>query len=92
LEPDWRKGIAEVRRVLKPGGKFFFEWVTGSFLRLPYPFVTEGFGRMEAPNPQQLMKELECRGIMVGQNFVCPRLAALTGFVGDLVGVGLAAE
>jgi ubiquinone/menaquinone biosynthesis C-methylase UbiE len=23
LEPDWRKGIAEVRRVLKPGGKFF---------------------------------------------------------------------
>ena len=50
--------------------------------------VTEGFGRMEVPNPGQLMKELECQGIMVGQNFVCPRLAALTGFVGDLVGVG----
>jgi hypothetical protein len=47
---------------------------------------------MEAPNAQQLMKELECRGIMVGQNFVCPKLAALTCFVGDLVGVGLAAE
>ena len=92
LEPDWRQGIAEVRRVLKPGGKFFFEWVTGSFLRLPYPFVTEGFRRMEAPNPGQLMKELECQGITVGQNFVCPRLAALTGFVGDLVGVGLVAK
>src|SRR5437870_2535104 len=92
LEPDWRIGIAEVRRVLKPGGKFFFEWVTGKFLRLPYPMVTEGFGRMEAPNPGQLMKELECQGITVGQNFVCPRLAALTGFVGDLVGVGNVAQ
>jgi ubiquinone/menaquinone biosynthesis C-methylase UbiE len=91
LEPDWRKGISEVHRVLKPGGKFYFEWVTGRFLRLPYPFVTEGFGRMPAPHPEQLLKELECRDIMVGQNFVRPRLAALTGFVGDLVGVGRAA-
>jgi len=90
LERDWRKGISEVRRVLKPGGKFYFEWVTGRFLRLPYPFVTEGFGRMEVPHSRELLKELEGQGIMVGQNFVCPRLAALTGFVGDLVGVGRA--
>src|SRR5881628_29110 len=66
--------------------------ISGRFLRLPYPFVTEGFGRMEAPNPAQLLKELECQGITVGQNFVCPRLAALTGFVGDLVGVGNVAQ
>jgi ubiquinone/menaquinone biosynthesis C-methylase UbiE len=92
LEPDWRKGIAEVRRVLKPGGKFFFEWVTGRFLRLPYPILTENFGRMEAPNAEQLIKELECQGIMVGQNFVCPKFAALSGFAGDLVGVGRVAE
>jgi ubiquinone/menaquinone biosynthesis C-methylase UbiE len=88
LEPDWRQGIAEVRRVLKPGGKFFFEWVTGSFLRLPYRLVTERFGVMVAPNPGELMKELERQGIIVGPNFVCPKLAALSGFVGDLVGVG----
>jgi ubiquinone/menaquinone biosynthesis C-methylase UbiE len=92
LELDWRKGISEVRRVLKPGGKFYFEWVTGRFLRLPYPLVTEGFGRMEAPHPRELLQEIESQGIMVGQNFVCPRLAALSGFVGDLVGVGRAAE
>ena len=88
LEPDWRKGIAEVRRVLKPGGKFYFEWVTSRFLRLPYPFVTENFGRMEAPNSGQLINALERQGIMVGQNFVCPKFAALSGFVGDLLGVG----
>jgi len=92
LEPNWRKALAEVRRVLKPGGKFFFEWVTNSVLRLPYPLVTEGFGRMEPPSPGLLMQELESEGIMVGQSFVCPRIAALTGFVGDLVGVGRVAE
>lgn len=91
LEPDWRKGIAEVRRVLKPGGKFYFEWVTDRFLRLTYPFVTEGFGGMEAPHRSELLKELESHGIMVGENFVRPKLAALSGFVGDLVGVGRAA-
>jgi SAM-dependent methyltransferase len=92
LEPDWPKAIAEVRRVLKPGGKFFFEWVTGSLLRLPYPLTTEGFGRMKAPDPKQLMLELERHGIVVGQNFVCPRVAAASSFVGDLVGVGVATE
>ena len=29
---------------------------------------------------------------MVGQNFVCPKFAALSGFVGDLLGVGRIAE
>src|SRR5262245_27062953 len=92
LEPEWRAAIAEVRRVLKPGGKFFFEWVTGSLLRLPYPLTTEGFGRMKAPDPKQLMLELEHHGIIVGQNFVCPKIAAASSFVGDLVGVGVVAE
>jgi SAM-dependent methyltransferase len=90
LEPDWQKAIAEVRRVLKPGGKFFFEWVTGSLLRLPYPLTTEGFRRMKVPDPKQLMQELENQGIIVGLRFVYPKVAALTGFIGDLVGVGVA--
>jgi ubiquinone/menaquinone biosynthesis C-methylase UbiE len=88
LEPDWRQGIAEARRVLKPDGRFYFEWVTNRFLRSPYPLVTEGFGRMESPSPDQLMRELERQGIKVGQNFVCPKLMALSGFSCDLLGVG----
>lgn len=31
--PDWQTGIAEIRRVLKPGGTFFFEEVTGAALK-----------------------------------------------------------
>jgi ubiquinone/menaquinone biosynthesis C-methylase UbiE len=92
LEPNWRKAIAEVRRVLKPGGKFFFEWVTSGILRLPYPLVTEAFGRMESPTPPLLIHELERQQIKVGESFVCPRLAAWTGFVGDFVGVGRVGE
>ena len=92
LEPNWRKAFEEVRRVLKPGGKFFFEWVTSSVLRMPYPLVTEAFGRMEPPHPALLIQELERQGIMVGQSIVRPRIAALTGFVGDLVGVGRVAK
>jgi ubiquinone/menaquinone biosynthesis C-methylase UbiE len=87
LEPQWRQALGEVRRVLKPGGKFFFEWVTDRFLRLPYPLVTENFRGMGFPDPGLLIKELEERGLVVGQNFVRPRLAAMSGFVGDLVGV-----
>ncbi|MGB6974097.1 MAG: class I SAM-dependent methyltransferase [Terracidiphilus sp.] len=31
--PDWQKSIAEIRRVLKPGGTFFFEEVTRAALQ-----------------------------------------------------------
>jgi ubiquinone/menaquinone biosynthesis C-methylase UbiE len=30
--PNWQQGIAEIRRVLKPGGRFFFEEVTRTAL------------------------------------------------------------
>ncbi|MBS1805678.1 MAG: class I SAM-dependent methyltransferase [Acidobacteria bacterium] len=31
--PDWQKSIAEIQRVLKPGGRFFFEEVTRAALQ-----------------------------------------------------------
>jgi len=47
---------------------------------------------MQSPSPALLLQELERRGILVGRSFVRPRLAALTGFVGDFVGVGRVAS
>lgn len=88
LEPDWPKAVSEVRRVLKPGGKFYFELVTSRALRLSYPLVTEAFQSMDPPHPALFLQELERQGIVVGRNFIQPRLAALTGWVGDLIGVG----
>lgn len=70
LEPNWQKAISEVRRVLKPGGRFFFELVTSRFLRVAYPLMTEGFENMNPPGPKQFIDELDRYGIAVGQNFV----------------------
>ncbi len=89
LEADWRRGLAEVRRVLRPGGRYYFEWVTGKVLRLPYGLVGERLARVAVPTPAQLVRALEASGFAVGAQLLCPRLAARTGFVGDLVGVGV---
>ncbi len=88
LEPDWRQALAEVARVLAPGGKYYFEVVTSRLLRIPYPLLTEAFGSMEPPGADAFLDELARIGIDVGGNFVRPRFAAVTGWVGDLVGVG----
>lgn len=77
--------------MLRPGGKYYFEWVTGRALRSLYPLATEGFARMVAPAPGELLAALEQRGLEVGDRVVRPRLAAtVTSLVGDVIGVGLA--
>src|SRR5262249_49756210 len=88
LEHNWKKAVSEVRRVLKPGGKFYFELVTSRFLRVSYPLVTEAFQRVEAPRVRVFLDALEQDGIVVGASFLQRRVAALSGLVGDLIGVG----
>lgn len=85
--PNWRDAVAEVARVLTPGGKFLFEEVTSHALGrwfyrrfLQHPASQHWFGK------EQFIAELERQGIIVGQN-------AVERFFGDFViGVGQRAK
>ncbi len=68
--PDWRAALAEVCRVLRVGGRFFFEEVTDHALR---HWITRTF--LEHPaedrfSATDFVAELERCGIHVGGNFV----------------------
>ena len=80
--PDWRAAVAEVHRVLLPGGRFYFEEVTLHALArwsyrtfLDHP-TDDRFG------PFGFVSELEQQGLHVGDN-------AVTRFFGDFV-IGVA--
>jgi ubiquinone/menaquinone biosynthesis C-methylase UbiE len=68
--PDWQASITEIRRVLKPGGRFFFEEVTKKALDkwsyrtfMVHPTENRFYGK-------DFVAELERQGIHVGGNFV----------------------
>jgi ubiquinone/menaquinone biosynthesis C-methylase UbiE len=85
----WGQALDEVRRLLRPGGRYYFEWVTDRFLRAFYPLATSGFERMRVPDPDELLSALEARGLAVENRLLRPRIAAAaTGLVGDVIGVG----
>lgn len=84
--PDWRKAVSEVCRVLKPGGRFYFEeatshalarWTYRTFLDHP---TEDRFSGLE------FVAELDRHGLSVGGNVV-------ERFFGDFViGVARKAE
>ncbi|MGH9966787.1 MAG: class I SAM-dependent methyltransferase [Pyrinomonadaceae bacterium] len=80
--PDWQQSVTEVARVLKPGGRFFFEEVTRQALdRWFYRTFLEhpAENRFTA---KEFVAVLEGCGISVGSN-------QLEWFLGDfIVGVG----
>ena len=80
--PDWQQAISEISRVVRPGGRFFFEEVTRQAL-------DRWFYRMFLDHPttnrftaEEFVTELERQAISVGSNQV-------KWFLGDfVVGVG----
>lgn len=92
---EWRRAVAECARVLKPGGRFYFEAVSKPFYRRPMNLAMErgtpdvrkiGFSR------DTYLSELENNGIIVGANYIQPRLPITAAFIGDLIGVGTRAD
>lgn len=81
--PNWKNAVAEVARVLKPGGKFYFEEVTSHALgRWFYRTFLEHPQSQHWFNKETFIAELERQGIKVGGNVV-------EWFLGDFIsGVG----
>jgi ubiquinone/menaquinone biosynthesis C-methylase UbiE len=80
--PAWHAAVAEVRRVLRPGGRFFFEEVTRHALeRWSYRTFLE-HPEADRFSGLDFVAELERQGLIVGRNFV-------QRFFGDFV-IGVA--
>lgn len=84
--PDWRAAVREIRRVLKPGGRFFFEEVTSHALgRWSYRTFLD-HPRNDRFSGVEFVAEIERHGIVVGGRVV-------ERFFGDFVlGVGTASS
>lgn len=81
--PNWKDAPSEAARVLKPGGKFYFEEVTSHALgRWFYRTFLEHPQSQHWFNKENFIAELERHGIVVGENVV-------ERFFGDfIIGVG----
>ncbi len=93
LVPGWRTAIAEVRRVLKPGGSFYFEEIVGRGYRSLLPLFTDGSvdPRASGFDERAFLDELAAQRFTVGPRCRRPTVLAYTGVVGDLIGVGVLA-
>jgi ubiquinone/menaquinone biosynthesis C-methylase UbiE len=84
---NWQSAVSEVRRVLKPGGRFFFEEIAWRPLRWLMRFTVEEYDSLMANpfSPETFLAELERQGFEV--RHVTRRFLSLTGVIGDLIGV-----
>lgn len=81
--PDWRAAIAEVARVLTPGGRFYFEEVTAHALARPIYQRLFDHPTEDRFTAEQFLNELAHHGLAV--------LGSLTRISGDYL-LGVAAK
>jgi ubiquinone/menaquinone biosynthesis C-methylase UbiE len=68
--PIWQNAVAEISRVLKPGGRFFFQELTKHALnRLSYRIFLE-HPKENRFSLEEFVYELERQGIIIGKNVV----------------------
>jgi ubiquinone/menaquinone biosynthesis C-methylase UbiE len=68
--PEWQAAVSEIYRVLKPGGRFFFQEVTAQWI-LRWPYRTLFEHPMENRfSGREFIAELERLGMDVGDNWV----------------------
>jgi SAM-dependent methyltransferase len=87
LEPRWRLAVGEIWRVLRPGGRFLFEQIVGGPYRVMAPLAT-GRRIPGALTEQSLCAELVANAFDL-RAVLRPRMASLTGTVGDMVGLAV---
>lgn len=80
--PDWRAAVAEVARVLRPGGRFYFEEVTRQALQRPIYRRLFDHPEHDRFSGGEFVDELERHGLRVGSRVV-------ERFFGDFV-IGVA--
>jgi ubiquinone/menaquinone biosynthesis C-methylase UbiE len=91
IVPDWEVALGEVHRVLRPGGRYFFEWVTAVPYRVFYRIGMHRFAGMRAPRASDVLATLERLGFEVVPSARRRALAA-TQLAGDLIGVAVKAR
>lgn len=85
IEPRWREALGEVSRIVKPGGRFYFEEIVRPS-RQALSTVAVGRRLRSDFAKRTFVDELEALGFVItGLDESLP--PALTGMAGDLIGV-----